>query len=200
VVTFSELIHDLRRGSGLGLRELCRQTEKPGSLSLPISIAYLSRIENGGVHNDLSKVTIDKLWAIGVALSVDPLLLFVLKADLPAKYLNPSVRLALFSVYDVPNMRFGEYVRNLRHALDLSLSEVSEAAKVDPAHFGISPGYLSQVETGGDDLVAKVTGERLWALGCIYRVDPLALFCLSRGMTSLLDSKTRNSLFGKFSL
>jgi len=200
MVSLSGVVHDLRRQSGLGLRELCRKTEQTGSLSGPLSIAYLSRIENGGVHNDLSKVSIDKLWALGVALSVDPLLLFVLKAELPAKYLDHETRKSLFDVRDVPDMRFGEYVRNLRHALDLSLADVSKAAKVDPARFGISPGYLSQVETGDDDLVSKVTGERLWALGCIYRVDPLALFCLSRGITPLLVARYRNSLFGKFSL
>ena len=200
MVALGEFIHDLRRESGLGLRELCRETDRAGSLSQPISIAYLSRIENGGVHNDLSKVTIDKLWALGITLSVDPLLLFVLKADLPAKYLEREARDRLFPVRDVPAMRFGEYIRNLRHEQDLTLSQVSAATKVDPSRFGISPGYLVQIETYDDAFVKNVTGEKLWALGCLYHIDPLALFCLSRGMTALLDFKVRNSLFRKFSL
>jgi transcriptional regulator with XRE-family HTH domain len=200
VIAFGELIHDLRRESGLGLRELCRQSDKDGSLTQPISIAYLSRIGNGGLHNDLSKITIDKLWSLGVALGVDPLLLFVVKAGLPVKYLDHPTRMSLFDVRDVPNMRFGEYIRGMRHALELTLAEVNALAKLDPARYGMSPGYLVQVETYADEFVKNVSGEKLWALGCLYRVDPLALFCLSRGMTSLLDSKTRNSLFGKFSL
>lgn len=137
---------------------------------------------------------------VAVNLGVDPLLLFVVKAGLPVKYLDHPTRMSLFDVRDVPNMRFGEYIRGMRHALELTLAEVNALAKLDPARYGMSPGYLVQVETYADEFVKNVSGEKLWALGCLYRVDPLALFCLSRGMTSLLDSKTRNSLFGKFSL
>jgi hypothetical protein len=90
---------------------------------------------------------------------------------------------------------------NLRRAKRLRLwLESNPIPTLDPARYGMSPGYLVQVETYADEFVKNVSGEKLWALGCLYRVDPLALFCLSRGMTSLLDSKTRNSLFGKFSL
>jgi hypothetical protein len=137
---------------------------------------------------------------VAVNLGVDPLLLFVVKAGLPVKYLDHPTRMSLFDVRDVPNMRFGEYIRGMRHALELTLAEVNALAKLDPARYGMSPGYLVQVETYADEFVKNVSGEKLWALGCLYRVDPLALFCLSRGMTSLLDSKTRNSLFGKISL
>jgi transcriptional regulator with XRE-family HTH domain len=186
----------------MGIRELCRQSERSPYVSSPLSPAYLSRLERKTGEIDPEKVGIDTLWALGVSLEVDPLLLFVLsRPQLSSVLLRRDKREALFDVWDVPDGPLGGYLRSRRHHLGLSIAEVSHAATKQHACFGISAGFLSQVETDFRGMSGTVSGEKLWALGVVLRVDPMGLYVLSRHLGSgLILRRHRLFLFRHFSL
>jgi len=129
------------------------------------------------------------LWGLGVALSVCPLALFVLSRPvIDLAYAAEAERRKLFATLDVPDsVSLSSYLRQLRESKMMSLSEVSRVAFQAPAHFGVSPGFLSQLETNHRNVSTIVSGDKLWALGVVYGVDPLGLFVMSRG----IDAKYR---------
>lgn len=198
-----QVVLNRRTMASIGIRELCRITEQSPLVSAPLSPAYLSRIERENGEVDMSKVGIDTLWALGVGLNLDPLELFVMsRPELPEFLLDRKRREALFSIWDVPELPLGEYLRSRRHSLGLSISEVSFLAVHTPhACFGISSGFLSQVETDFRDMSGSVSGEKLWALGVVLDVDPLALYALSRKLDQGMHLRRhRLFLFERFSL
>jgi transcriptional regulator with XRE-family HTH domain len=196
-MAIGNVLESLRRDAGLSIRELsakiCRHPLANGTLSF----AYLSRLERSADHIDPEKITLDKLWAIGVVLGVHPLSLFVEShPNIDRCYCDPGARNELFSVKDTPSIPVGAFLSARRKELGLSLADVSKQAVLPPAYFGISPGFLSQVETDHRDQSGKVSGEKLWALGVTLSVDPLALFVASREVGHDLNLlQRRNKLF-----
>ena len=194
----------LRKDENLGLRELCGRVQKHRLVKDPISPAYLSRLERGGAdHILVDKVSLDKLWGVGVALQVCPLLLFVLsRPSISRAFLSEVSRDKMFDVFDVPDAGFGLYLRTRRHDLSFTLGDVSLMSKGSAAEeFWISPSFLSQVETDHRGMSSRISGEKLWSLGVVLRVDPLALFVLSRNLDAgLHERKRRRSLFSRFSV
>ena len=200
---FSSVIHRLRRDADLGIREMCRITEMSSLVGDPISPAYVSRLERGAGHVTSDKITLDKLWGLGFALGVNPLALFVASRSV----LSPSLRDReardkVFPVADVPAVPLHSYLRDLRREKLYSLAEVSLLSATLPhATFGVSAAFLSQVETDFHEMSSKLSGEKLWALGVVFGVDPLALYVLSRkipGGYHLL--RHRDILFRRFSV
>jgi transcriptional regulator with XRE-family HTH domain len=74
---FAKIIRQRREELKLGIRETARLSERP-FVPYPIkSPIYLSRLENKIVEEMRAEaVSIDKLWALGVALRIQPLVLF----------------------------------------------------------------------------------------------------------------------------
>lgn len=201
-MTLGNVLAERRMESNIGIRELCRAIEA-SHISGPVSPSYLSRIERDSGEIESDHVSIDTLWSLGVAMEIDPLLLFVLsRPDLSDRLLNREIREKLFLTWDVPDVPLGVFLRARRHDLGITMSEVEILSHRAPhATFGISTGFLSQVETDFRGASAKISGDKLWALGVVLRVDPLALFVLSRRLGSgLVLRRHRLFLFKKFSL
>lgn len=138
-----------------------------------------------------------------MVLGVDPLALFVdSRPVIDHRYCERENRAKLFPTRDVPaDTPVGGFLLSLRKALNLSLSDVSRFAAQPPACFGISPGFLSQVETNFRSQSQVISGEKLWALGVVLSVDPLALFVLSRNIGRELHlGEKRDALFFRFSI
>ncbi|MDD2319665.1 MAG: hypothetical protein PHO83_06420 [Geobacteraceae bacterium] len=95
--TLSDLLSNRRQEMCLGLRELAEKLNKNPIAAFPLSPGFLSQIETDfrGVS---SVVSGDKLWALGVMLEVDPLLLYVVSRGLDPTLLDPSRRRALFGI------------------------------------------------------------------------------------------------------
>ena len=198
-----EFLHKIRHERGYGIREVCSLVERSKFCPGKISPAYLSRIERGGGGEiETEKITIDKLWALGVILGVSPLLLFAISRHAIDIGLFKSGYPSLFKILDVPAGHIGHFLRSLRHSQSMSLAEAcSLAATLPHAQFGISPGFLSQVETDHRGMSSKISGEKLWALGVVFSVDPLALFVLSRNIDFELNAwEKRLFLFPHFSI
>lgn len=194
------VVSNRRHDARVGIRELCRISEQSPLVAVPLSPAYVSRIERETGEVDLAKVGIDTLWALGVSLQLDPLALFVMsRPDLPEVLLSRERRESLFKIWDVPEVPLGEFLRSRRHSLGLSISEISFSAGNTPfACFGISSGFLSQVETDFRGMSKTVSGDKLWALGVVLGVDPLALYALSRGLDQGMNLRRhRLFLFGR---
>ena len=188
----SMFLQSRRQTLDLGIRELCRKTDR---LPFPVSASYLSRLESG-TSIDVSKVSLDVLWSLGVELQTDPLKLFALANGLD-RFVEVSARDTLFSIRDVGADTLGSYLKARRHQLNLGLRELSSLIDRNPsAAFPLSPGFLSQVENNMRDQSARVSGEKLWSLGVVLGVDPLCLFVLSRGLDPrYLQAASRDRLF-----
>lgn len=189
---FAKLIKERRQQLKLGVRELARQTEKAWVPSPIKSAIYISRLENKVVEEmRADAVSIDKLWALGVALQVSPLVLLASSRDLPELVnLIPG-----FALRECDQCNFSEFLVARRKGLDMSLREVSDKAD-SYSPWGISPGYLAQLEDKDADHAASVSAEKLWTLGRIYDVDPLLMYVLSRGVDSrYLSARSRDRLF-----
>lgn len=91
-----DFIRKEREARGIGSRELCELTASlRGRSGRGISSGYLSQVETG--YADMEKVSMDVLWAIGVALEIDPLKLFVLsRPHIDQRYLASGERRRLF--------------------------------------------------------------------------------------------------------
>lgn len=185
----SERVRGRRLELGLGIRETARHTEMP-YIPHPIkSPIYISRIEAGGnKHMPTESVTIDKTWALGCALRMDPLELFLLSRG--HEDLVPFV--SSFSVRDCEPQAFGQFVHNRRRDLGLSMRDAANKATA----WYISVGYWSQMETDFRECTTKISGEKLWGMGIVLDVDPLLLYVLSRKMDArYLKSSARDLLF-----
>lgn len=189
---FSRVLRSRREALNLGVRETARLTERP-FVPFPIKSAiYISRLENK-VDEEMKaeSISIDKLWALGVALQISPLVLLAESREL-AGLLE---QIPTFSVRDCEKQHFSSFLKNRRKELDLTLANVHEmSARVSP--WSIGSAYLSQIETDDDGISARVSAEKLWTLGRVLDVDPLLLYVMSRNIDPrYLSSQSRDRLF-----
>lgn len=188
---FSELVRNRRQEMGLGIRETARRTDR-SYVPFPIkSAVYISRIENEVEEEQrAAAVSIDKLWALGVALEVHPLVLFAYSRSLPELVDD----IPMFGMREFEPAKLCRFLREKRKLLDLTITAVGEVSKQHP--WSISYGYLSQLEDCSQDHWTAVSAEKLWTLGRIYDVDPLLMYVLSRQIdSSFLSASLRDKLF-----
>lgn len=190
---FHKLLKELRLKRGYGVRELARQTVKP-CVPFPImSAIYITRIENL-VREEMKaeSISIDKLWALGVALEVNPLILFAHSRELPELVDQiPTFALRECDPFD----DFSKWLRERRKGLGMTLRDV-ESASGSASPWSISTGYLCQLEDCDSDHASTVSAEKLWALGRVYDVDPLLMYILSRKVDPrYLRAASRDRLF-----
>jgi len=189
---FAEVLRSRREELKLGVRELARATEKPWVPQPIKSAIYISRLENKVVEEMRAEaISIDKLWALGVALQVSPLVLLASSRNMPSLLDVVST----FALRDCAPVPFSSFLKDRRNGLDLTLLGVEEMSlSVSP--WSISTGYLSQLETNVDDLSERLSAEKLWTLGRVFDVDPLLMYVLSRGIDPMyLSSASRDRLF-----
>jgi transcriptional regulator with XRE-family HTH domain len=189
---FSKLLRGRREELKLGVRELARLTER-GPVPAPIKSAiYISRLENMVVEEmRADAISIDKLWALGVALQMSPLVLFASSRAMPL--LLDQVN--KFTCRDCDPVHFSKFLLARRTVLHMTLRKVEESsAMVSP--WTISSGYLSQLETDDDGVSERISAEKLWALGRVLDVDPLLMYVMSRKVDQrYLSSVSRDRLF-----
>ena len=188
---FSSLIRGRRLDLGLGVREAARLTVKPFIPSPIKSAVYISRLEAGhSAEMPVESVTIDKMWALGSVLSINPFELFLRSRDV--EYLLPEM--ARCEVRECEAVLFGDLLRSRRAELGLSMREAAERVTL----WDVSLGYWSQMETDFRGYSAKVSGERLWSVGIALGIDPLLLYVVSRGVDArYLNAESRERLFRK---
>lgn len=93
-----EFLRERREGLQLGVRELCRMTDRSTSSGRGISPSYYSQVENNKKLNP-EKISMDFLWAVGSVLQVDPLKLFVLcRSNIPRRFEEGEARDRLFKL------------------------------------------------------------------------------------------------------
>jgi len=188
----SKMLRERREQLKLGVRETARLTERP-FVPYPIKSAiYLSRLENK-VKEEMraEAVSIDKLWALGVALKISPLEFFAISRSLPELVgLIPG-----FALLECEPCSFSQFLKTRRLQLDLTLRSVEEISQsVSP--WPISAPYLSQLENDYEGVSGRVQAEKLWSLGRVLNVDPLLMYVLSRKIDDCyLRPSFRNSLF-----
>jgi len=186
---FSELIRQRRIDLHLSIREVVRQTAQPFVPSPIKSAIYISRLETGDSEDmPIESVSIDKMWALGAVLHINPFELFLLsrgREDLVTQLPRFSIRTCL-------PISLGQFMRIRRAELKQSIRESAEFA----SPWTISSGYWSQVETDFRDYSGKVAGEKLWGIAVALNADPLLLYVLSRHIgLELLDPTIREELF-----
>lgn len=190
---FHKLLKERRMQLKLGVRELARHTDKP-YVPAPIKSAiYISRLENV-VREEMKAeaISIDKLWALGVALEMQPLILFAYSREMP----ELVDQIHAFSIRECdPCDDFSSWLHTKRKALGYTLRDVeSRSSGVSP--WSISTGYLSQLEGSSHDHASTVSAEKLWTLGRVYDVDPLLMYVLSRKVDPrFLKAASRDRLF-----
>ena len=98
--TLGSVVKARREELGLGQRELCRLTaknENTGYFGKGLNSGYYTRIENDDPSIKQEKISIDYLWALGVVLNLDPLMLFVLtRPNVPQRMLDQGERAKIF--------------------------------------------------------------------------------------------------------
>jgi len=189
---FEKMLRDRREKLGLGVRACARATEK-SYVPFPIKSAiYISRLENKVEEEQRADaVSIDKLWALGVALEMQPMILFAYSRSMP----DLVDQINSFALRECDAVAFNVFLKARRLAFDLTLREVeSKISSLSP--WGMSAGYLSQLETNDQDLAERISAEKLWALGRMYDVDPLLMYVLSRRVEPrFLKASSRDRLF-----
>ena len=189
---FSKVLRGRREELKLGVRELARLTEL-GPIPKPIKSAiYISRLENKVVEEmRADAVSIDKLWALGVALQMSPLVLFASSRAMP----ELVGQIPSFMIRECDPIHFSLFLKGRRDGLGLSLRKVEELA-LSMSPRPISSGYLSQLETDDDQLPERLSAEKLWTLGRVFDVDPLLMYVLSRHVDPMyLSASSRDGLF-----
>jgi transcriptional regulator with XRE-family HTH domain len=192
VMEFSEILRSRRMELELGVRELARATEKPWVPQPIKSAVYISRLENKVIEEMRAEaISIDKLWALGVALRLPPLVLFAYSRNL----LDLIDRIPAFVCRECAPVHFSKFLVTRRHIQGLTLRRIEELApSISP--WPISSGYLSQIETDDEGVSERVSAEKLWTLGRVLDVDPLLLYVLSRKMAPrYLKAASRDRLF-----
>lgn len=189
---FGAVIRSRREQLKQGVRETARMTMRPFVPQPILSPVYISRLENKVVEElRADAVSIDKLWALGVALRMQPLVLFAESRGMP----ELMDKFDGFVLRDCEACHLSVFLRGLRHGLGLTLRQV-EARSNSVSPWGICTGYLSQLETNDQGLSERVQAEKLWALGLVLGVDPLLLYVLSRKIDArYLSSRSRDRLF-----
>jgi hypothetical protein len=85
----------------LGMRVMCRMTEKIPECGRPLSekASYYSRIENDDPTIKISRISMDFFWAVGVVLQVDPSKLFVMsRKNIPQRLIDGQERNRVFRI------------------------------------------------------------------------------------------------------
>jgi len=189
---FAKVLRSRREGLKMGVRELARATDKPW-VPFPIkSPIYISRLENKVVEEMRAEaISIDKLWALGVALNVSPLVLLASSRAIPA--LLDAI--SYFGIRDCEPMSFSGFLKWQRTAQKMTLKDVETAAG-SSSPWPVSTGYLCQLENNDDGVAARVSAEKLWAIGRVLNVDPLLMYVLSRSVDPrYLSASSRDRLF-----
>jgi transcriptional regulator with XRE-family HTH domain len=193
-MTFGELLKFQREKMGLGQRELCRIAESVPKLSHTISVAYYNQIENDDENLIVSKIGIDRLWAIGYALKINPNSLFAITRRIE--------NIPDFKIKECKQRDLSTFVRSRREELGLTLRDAAELIKTTMSkeilgdELTISSPYLSQIENNTGLDITKIEGNPFWALGVGYGVDPLLFYVLSRGLDRKLSKhEERKKLF-----
>lgn len=190
---FSAFIAKRREELELSTRRVCELTESPFVASPIKSPIYLSRLErNITEHVDAAKVSADKLWALGIALKVNPLQLFALSRNMDEKLIEWP-----FAIKDTDHQMFGKFLHDRRKELKFTFKDIENQSKTDARiPDSISSSYFSQIEADFRGQSSKVEADRFWSIGVVLDVDPLLLYVLSRNLDSkLLSSKNRDNLF-----
>lgn len=95
--TLGQFLRRRREELGLGLREVCRLSEKNPNCGRKLSSGYYARVETEDPTVNVDKITMDFFWAVGVVLEVDPLKLFVLsRPEIPRRFLEKLQREKIF--------------------------------------------------------------------------------------------------------
>lgn len=183
----SDALRDRRKSLGLGVRELCREANSLSDISITISPSYYSQIELEEV--DIARISIDKFWTLGRVLRIHPLQLFALAQG--------NLSIPKFAIRDTSIVDFSKFIRERREEIGMGTREAArKGISATKGKFSVSPSYLSQLEGKKNVDIKKVSGKKLWAIGCEYDVDPLLLFVQSRKLNKkYLLSKERNALF-----
>lgn len=96
--TLGQFLCRRRKELGLGVREMCRLSEKNELAGRPLTSGWYSRIETDDPTVNLEKVTMDFFWAVGVILRVDPVKLFVMaRPNIPQKMADMEEREKVFN-------------------------------------------------------------------------------------------------------
>ncbi|KAA0888812.1 helix-turn-helix domain-containing protein [Oryzomonas rubra] len=187
-MSFSELIHKRRLDLGLGVREMCRATERSHIPSPIKSAVYISRLEADDQKDmKVESASIDKLWAMGAVLQISPLILFLESRDRT----DLLEQIPKFAIRKCEPTTFMHFIRSVREQLRYSLRDMVKAA----VPWGVSVGYWSQLENDPES-GPTTSGEKLWSLGVALDVDPLLLYVLSRNMdVRYLNPDSRDRLF-----
>lgn len=190
---FAKILKHRREELGLGVRETARLTDRP-HVPAPIkSPVYISRLENKVVEEmKAESISIDKLWALGVALRVSPLVFFAQSRSM----FDPIDQIPQFGIREAPTpVTLSQFLRDRRKELSLTLQQVEEMSRrVSP--WSISSAYLCEVETDADGASERISAEKLWAIARVYDTDPLLLYVLSRKVDPrYLSSASRDRLF-----
>jgi transcriptional regulator with XRE-family HTH domain len=192
MMEFAEVLRNRRIELGMGVRELARATNKSWVPHPIKSAIYISRLENKVIEEMRAEaISIDKFWALGVALQMHPLVLFAhsrSKSDL-------IDQIPAFALSKCDPCSFSIFLRTRRKGLKLRIRELVEMSQ-SFSPWPISAPYLSQLETDDDGLSGRVQAEKLWTLGRVLDVDPLLMYVLSRKVDErYLQPSFRNSLF-----
>lgn len=189
---FGNILRQRREELGLGVRETARLTDRP-FVPYPIKSAiYISRLENK-IEEEMraEAVSIDKLWALGVALRVSPLVLFAQSRSIT----ELIALIPAFALRECEPCSFSHFLRKRRQGLELKMRNVEEMS-LDISPWPISAPYLSQLETDDNGASERVQAEKLWTLGRVLDVDPLLMYVLSRKIDDrYLRASFRNVLF-----
>ena len=95
--TLPDLLRGSRQASHIGLREFVLKLDSNPAATFPLSSGFLSQIETD-FRGLSSVVSGEKLWALGVMLEIDPLLLLVVSRGMDPRLLDPARRRALFGL------------------------------------------------------------------------------------------------------
>jgi transcriptional regulator with XRE-family HTH domain len=189
---FANILRQRREELNLGVRETARLSDRPFVPHPIMSPVYISRLENK-VDEEMraEAVSIDKLWALGVALRFSPLVFFAHSRGIPDLIKSiPS-----FALRECELCSFSHFLRTKRKGLELKMRNVEEMShQLSP--WPISTPYLSQLETDDNCASERIQAEKLWTLGRVLDVDPLLMYVLSRKIDErYLRATFRNMLF-----
>ncbi|AJF08274.1 helix-turn-helix domain-containing protein [Geoalkalibacter subterraneus] len=91
------------------------------------------------------------------------------------------------------NNPLGEYLKKIRLEKDIGLRELCDLIEKDPrCGVSVSPSYYSQIETGNNLRLEKITFDKIWAIAIVLGIDPIGLFILSRPQIPQYLAKKRN--------
>lgn len=202
----SVFLRTRREELGLMIIDLEEKIKRDEWAERKVSQPFLSQLE-GNFREQAANVGFDVLWSIGLALSVDPMLLYLLsRQEIDRKYIDPKVRSKLFEIKSMdkePHVSAGEhplckFLKDRREELEIGIRDLSRRIEKESlAIKKVSNSYISQVETNFRGFANIVNFDVLWSLGIALKVDPMILYILSRCHIDrkYLNPKARMKLF-----